>query len=130
VGLLVQHVTADGFIRVKMLGGILGQALQDQRWTILGRNGPVTAISGLRTTHVTPASQRDQVWPLEQTFLDVGAASRAEVEAMGIRPGDGIAPLSDFLVLPNGRYAAKAWDDRVGLAVMIVAARRIRDRVR
>ena len=127
VGLMVQHITADGFIRVKMLGGILGQALPDQRWTILGRKGPVTAISGLRTTHVTPASQREDVWPLEQTFLDVGATSRAEVEAMGIRPGDGIAPLSDFLVLPNGRYAAKAWDDRVGLAVMIAAARRIQE---
>lgn len=126
VGLMVQHVTSDGFIRVKTLGGILDQALPDQRWTILGRNGPVVAVSGLRTTHVTPPSQRSQVWPLEQTFLDVGATSREEVERMGVRPGDGIAPLSDFLVLPNGRYAAKGWDDRVGLAVMIAAARRIR----
>lgn len=127
VGLMVQHVTADGFIRVKTLGGILDQALPDQRWTILGRQGPVVAVSGLRTTHVTPASQRSQVWPLEQTFLDVGARSREEVEAMGIRPGDGIAPLSDFQVMANGRYAAKAWDDRVGIAVMIAAARRIRE---
>jgi putative aminopeptidase FrvX len=123
---MVQHITPDGFIRVKMLGGILEQALPDQRWTILGRNGPVTAITGLRTTHVTPPSQRGAVWPLEDTFLDVGAASREEVERMGIRPGDGIAPLSDFLALPNGRYAGKAWDDRVGLGVMIAAARRIR----
>ena len=37
VGLMVQHITADGFIRVKTLGGILEQALPDQRWTILGR---------------------------------------------------------------------------------------------
>jgi endoglucanase len=57
VGLMVQHITPDGFIRVKTLGGILEQALPDQRWTILGRNGPVPAISGLRTTHVLPASQ-------------------------------------------------------------------------
>jgi putative aminopeptidase FrvX len=126
VGLMVQHVTADGFIHVKMLGGMLEQALPGQRWTILGRNGPVMAASGLRTTHVTPPAQRAQVWPLEQTFLDVGAASRDEVERMGIRPGDGIAPLSDFAVMPNGRYAAKAWDDRVGLGVMIAASRRIR----
>jgi endoglucanase len=127
VGLMVQTITADGFIRVKMLGGLLEQALPDQRWTILGRDGPVPAISGIRTVHVTPASQRAQVWSLEETFLDVGASSRAEVEALGIRPGDGIAPLSPFLVLPNGRYAAKAWDDRVGLGVMIAAARRIRE---
>jgi len=126
VGLMVQHVTADGFIRVKTLGGILEQALPDQRWTILGRNGPVVAVSGLRTTHVLPAAQRGVVWSLDDTFLDVGAASREEVERMGIRPGDGIAPKSDFLVMPNGRYAGKAWDDRVGLGVMIAAARRIR----
>jgi putative aminopeptidase FrvX len=126
VGLMVQHVTADGFLRVKTLGGILEQALPDQRWTILGRNGPVPAITGLRTTHVLPAAQRGIVWPLEDTFLDVGAGSRDEVEKMGIRPGDGIAPMSSFLALPNGRYAGKAWDDRVGLAVMIAAARRMR----
>jgi endoglucanase len=126
VGLMVQHITPDGFIRVKTLGGILEQALPDQRWTILGRNGPVPAISGLRTTHVLPASQRGVVWPLDETFLDVGAASREDVEKMGIRPGDGIAPMSSFLALPNGRYAGKAWDDRVGLGVMIAASRRIR----
>lgn len=126
VGLMVQHITADGFIRVKILGGILEQALPDQRWTILGRNGPVPAVTGLRTTHVLPASQRGVVWSLDDTFLDVGATSRDEVERMGIRPGDGIAPLSNFLTLPNGRYAGKAWDDRVGLGVMIAAGRRIR----
>jgi endoglucanase len=126
VGLMVQHITPDGFIRVKILGGILEQALPDQRWTILGRNGPVTAVSGLRTTHVLPPLQRGVVWSLDDTFLDVGATSREEVERLGIRPGDGIAPHSEFLVMPNGRYAGKAWDDRVGLGVMIAAARRIR----
>ena len=126
VGLMVQYVTDDGFIRVKNLGGLLDQAYPDQRWTILGANGPVPAVSGLPTIHVTPPEQRSRVWSLNEIFLDVGAASRAEVEALGVRPGDGVAPWSPFLVLPNGRYAAKAWDDRVGLAVMIAAARRIR----
>jgi len=126
VGLMVQHVTPDGFILVKNLGGWLDQAFPDQRWTILGRNGPVPALSGLPTVHVTPPAQRGRVWALTEIFLDVGASSAGEVTALGVRPGDGIAPMSLFTVLPNGRYAAKAWDDRVGLAVMIAAARRIR----
>lgn len=126
VGLMVQHITPDGFLRAKILGGILEQGLPDQRWTVLTRQGRVTAISGLRTTHVLPQSQRGQVWSLEETFFDVGATSREEVERMGIRPGDGMAPLSEFMLMANGRYAGKAWDDRVGLAVMIAAARRIR----
>ena len=126
VGLMVQHVTSDGFILVKNLGGWLEQAFPDQRWTILGRNGPVPALSGLPTVHVTPPAQRGRVWALTEIFLDVGARSAAEVTALGVRPGDGIAPMSPFTVLPNERYAGKAWDDRVGLAVMIAAARRIR----
>ena len=125
VGLMVQYVRPDGFIRFKTLGGWLRQALPDQRWVIVGSAGPVLAVSGLRTLHVTPASERNQVWPLEQIFLDVGARSAEEVEAMGIRPGDPVAPWSPFTVMPNGRYAAKAWDDRVGIAVMLEAARRI-----
>lgn len=127
VGLMVQHITPDGFIRVKNLGGFLGHAYPDQRWTILGREGPVLAVSGLPTVHVTRGAQRDQVWSVDQTFLDVGATSRQEVEAMGVRPGDGIAPWSPFVVMANDRYGAKGWDDRVGLAVMIEAARRIRE---
>jgi endoglucanase len=126
VGLIVQFITPDGFILVKNLGGWLDQAFPDQRWTILGRNGPVAALSGLPTVHVTPPAQRTRVWALNEIYLDVGARTRAEVEALGVRPGDGVAPWSPFLALPTGRYAAKAWDDRVGLAVMIAAARRIR----
>lgn len=127
VGLMVQHITPDGFIRVKNLGGFLGHAYPDQRWTILGREGPVLAVSGLPTVHVTRGAQRDQVWSVDQVFLDVGATSRQEVEDMGVRPGDGIAPWSPFVVMANDRYGAKGWDDRVGLAVMIEAARRIRE---
>ena len=114
VGLMVQYVTADGFIRVKTLGGILDQALPDQRWTILGARA--RSRDQRPADHARPpdsAARRRVV--ADDIFLDVGAASREEVERMGIRPGDGVAPWSPFLVLPNGRYAAKAWDDRVGL---------------
>jgi len=71
--------------------------------------------------HVTRGAQRTRVWSVDQVFLDVGGESREEVEAMGIRPGDGIAPWSPFAVLGDDRYAAKGWDDRVGLAVMVAA---------
>ena len=76
VGLMVQHVRPDGFIKFKTLGGWLRQALPDQRWMIVGANGPVLAISGLRTVHVTPQSERSQVW-----------ASRADLSRRGSQIG-------------------------------------------
>lgn len=128
VGLMVQYIRPDGFIRFKELGGWLDQALVDQRWVISGSQGDVVGVSGIRTIHVTPGNERGQVWAPEQLFIDVGARSRAEVEAMGVRPGDGISPWSPFTVLANERYAAKGWDDRVGLAVALEAFRQIRER--
>lgn len=129
VGLMVQHVRDDGFLTFKTLGGWFDQALVDQRWLVLTRDGErIPAVSGLRTVHVFGGDDRGRVWDVDELFLDVGARSADEVRRMGIRPGDGVAPLSPFLEMPNGRYAAKSWDDRVGVAVMIEAVRRMRER--
>ena len=127
-GLLVQYIRPDGFIKFKTLGGWLDQALIDQRWVINTRDGRVHGVSGIRTIHVTPGSERNQVWGRDTIFIDVGATSQADAERLGIRPGDPIAPWSPFTVLANDRYAAKAWDDRVGLGVMLEAMKRIQQR--
>ncbi len=128
VGLLVQYIRPDGFIKFKTLGGWLDQALIDQRWVINTSDGLVHGVSGIRTIHVTPGSERNQVWGRDSIFIDVGATSKMDAERMGIRPGDPIAPWSPFTVLANDRYAAKAWDDRVGLGVMLEAIKRIQQR--
>jgi endoglucanase len=126
-GLMVQQVREDGFITFKTLGGWFDQALVGQRWTIVTRRGPELGISGVRTVHVSRAEAGNRVWGLDELCIDVGAKSRKGVEAMGIRPGDPVAPWSPFTHLPNNRYAAKAWDDRAGLGVMLEALRQIKE---
>ena len=127
LGGVVRRVTDNGFLSMQMLGGWLDQALPDQRWTIIGRNGPVTAVTGIRDIHVVPPDERTKVFPRDSLYLDVGARTRAEVAALGIEPGDPVVPDAPFSVLAGGsRYLGKAWDDRVGIAVIIEAMRRLR----
>jgi endoglucanase len=73
-------------------------------------------------------TERGRIIERDRIFLDVGATSRQDAEErLGIHPGDPIAPDSKFLVLNDGRrYVGKAWDDRIGLAVMIEVMRRLR----
>jgi len=126
LGALVRRITPDGFLRMQWEGGWLDQTLLDQRWVIIGSKGPVRAITGDRDTHVTPLAERSVMITRDQLYLDVGAKSAEEVAALGIRPGDPIVPDSSFEVLNQSRlYLGKAWDDRVGLAVMIEAMRRL-----
>lgn len=127
LGGMVRRVTSGGFLSMQMLGGWLDQALPDQRWVIIGSKGPVEAVTGIRDVHVVPADERNRVFPRDSLYLDVGARSAAEVAALGIEPGDPVVPDSPFVVLAGGqRYLGKAWDDRVGCAVVIEALRRLR----
>jgi len=119
LGAIVRHIRPDGYISVQMLGYWLPQALADQRWTIIGSKGPVLAISELWDAHV--ASRE----PPTEYFLDVGARTAADVTALGIGPGDPIVPVSEFAILPNQRYLAKAWDDRIGCIAMVEAIQRL-----
>ena len=127
LGGVIRRTTKTGFLSMQMLGGWLDQALPDQRWIIIGSKGPVHAVTGIRDIHVVPAEERTKVFARDSLYLDVGAHSDAEVAAMGIGPGDPVVPDSPFLVL-NGtqRYLGKAWDDRVGCAVLIEAMRRLK----
>jgi putative aminopeptidase FrvX len=126
LGGMVRRVTPNGFLSMQMLGGWLDQALIDQRWVIIGSKGPVKAVTGIRDIHVVPADERSRVYPRNAIFLDVGARTAEEVAALGIRPGDPVVPDAPFEVLAGGkRYLGKAWDDRVGCAVVIEALRRL-----
>jgi len=126
LGGVIRRVTPDGFLTMQMLGGWLDQALVDQRWVILGSQGPVHAVTGIRDIHILPAEERARVFPRDTLFLDVGASSAADLARMGVGPGDPVVPDAPFQVL-NGstRYLGKAWDDRVGCAVMVEAMRRL-----
>jgi len=128
VGLIVKYITPKGYVKFQTLGGWLDQALINQRWAILTRNGIVRGITGIKTPHVMDADARNQVFKREQMFIDVGAVSQADAEErLGIYPGDPIAPESNFQVLNGGKiYLGKAWDDRVGVALMLEVLRALR----
>ncbi|HJY80028.1 MAG TPA: M42 family metallopeptidase [Candidatus Binatia bacterium] len=127
VGGIVRYVTPEGMVKFQPLGGWLDQAMVDQRWTILTAKGPVSAVSGLKSVHVTPQEERGRVTPRDDIFLDVGAASKGEAESLGIRPGDAIAPASSFERLAHGRYVGKALDDRVGCVMLLEVLRRLKE---
>ena len=126
LGGMVRRVTRDGYLSMQMLGGWLDQALPDQRWVIIGSKGPVPAVTGIRDIHVVPAEERTRVFNRDSLYLDVGARTPEEVTQLGLSPGDPVVPDSPFVELANGRYLGKAWDDRVGCAVVIEAMRRLK----
>ncbi len=126
LGGVTRRITPNGLLTMQMLGGWLDQALFDQRWVILGSKGPVYAVTGIRDIHVVPAEERTRLISRDSLFLDVGAKNAEEVAQMGLEPGDPVVPDSPFRIMNDTQnYLGKAWDDRVGCAVVIEAMRRL-----
>ena len=128
VGLLVKYIDDRGYVKFQQLGGWLDQALIGQRWQILTKKGMVLGVSGIKTPHVMSVEEKKKIVKSDDVFIDVGAESKKDAETrLGIFPGDPIAPVSQFDFLgDNGLYIGKAWDDRIGLAVITEVARSLK----
>jgi endoglucanase len=127
VGFLVQSLTMDGFLKFVPVGGWWPHTLLAQRVTVRTAEGcRVPGVIGSTPPHFLPEGQRKQLMSIEQMFIDVGAGSRDEVEALGIGIGDPVAPWVSFEPLAcEGRFMAKAFDNRVGMAGAIQTGRRL-----
>lgn len=126
VGFMVKHITKEGFLRFLPLGGWFDQVLLGQRVIIKTRQGDVVGVIGSRPPHLISADERAKVVKKDEMYIDIGAISKAEVEEAGVQPGDPVIPRADFVKLANGSsYLSKAFDDRVGTALVIEALQRM-----
>lgn len=122
IGFMVKHITKEGFLKFIPLGGWFDQVLLGQRVIIKANQGDVTGVIGAKPPHLLPAEERTKVVAKKDMYIDIGATSKEEVEAAGVRPGDPVIPRADFQVMANGKsLLSKAFDDRVGTALLISA---------
>lgn len=127
LGLLVRGIDSTGFLRVERLGGIPEKSLQAQRVMVHGARGSLPGLIGTRAHHLTPPEEKTQGLSVLQLYVDVGAASRAEAEAMGIRVGTPITYAPAFDLLGNGLVTAKTLDNRAGCWTLLRLLDRLRE---
>jgi putative aminopeptidase FrvX len=129
IGFMVKHITKEGFIKFLPLGGWFDQVMLGQRVLIQTRNGDVVGVIGAKPPHMLPPEERSKVVAKKDMYIDIGATNQEEVESAGVRPGDPVVPRADFVPLHGGKtYLSKAFDDRVGVAMMVSALQTIRER--
>lgn len=127
IGLMIKHITKEGFLRFLPLGGWLDQVLLGQRVVIKTSKGDVVGIIGSKPPHLLPADERSKMVKKEDMYIDIGASSKEEVEEAGVRPGDPAIPRADFVEMAGGKtYMSKAFDDRVGVALMVSALQELK----
>jgi endoglucanase len=128
IGFMVKQITKEGFIKFLPLGGWFDQVLLGQRVLIKTAKGDVTGVIGAKPPHLLTAEERQKVVMRKDMYIDIGATSESDIRAAGVQVGDPIVPRADFQILANGKtYLSKAFDDRVGVALMISALQILKD---
>ncbi|MCS6934005.1 MAG: M42 family metallopeptidase [Chitinophagales bacterium] len=123
----VSYITDDGFIYVRRNGGSDHQIAPSKRVWIHLRNGEkIPAVFGWPAIH-TRKEGKEQAPDVKNIFLDCGAKSKKEVEALGIHVGCVITYQDEFTELNNRYYVGRALDNRIGGFMIAKVARLLRE---
>jgi len=119
IGLMVKYIDDKGFIRFVALGGWYAPTLYNQRVVLHGSKGKCYGVIGGKPPHMMDEDERKKGVKVDDMFLDVGAANRGEVEALGIEIGTPITIDREFTRLANDHVTGKAFDNRAGVVMLI-----------
>ena len=119
VGLMVKTITKDGFLQFTKMGGIDDRILLAQKVIVYTNNGPLDGIVGSKPPHIQKEEERKKILAFDELFIDVGASSKEDAAKKGVRVGDAVGFDQKYAKISEDTVIGKAFDDRVGCAVMV-----------
>ncbi|RKZ28795.1 peptidase M28 [bacterium] len=132
VGFMVSGITKNGYLRINPLGGWWPHVLPSQRVVIRTRKGKlVHGLIGAKAPHGMKSEERKKVMEIEDLYIDIGASEDNDApKKLGVEIGNPVVPYAQFEKLgPKGKFLmAKAWDNRIGVAVAIEVARALKNK--
>ena len=126
IGLMVKTITKQGFLQFAKMGGIDDRILLAQKVIIHTQKGPLQGIIGSKPPHIQKEEERKKIVTYDRLFIDVGAEDRKDANKMGVRVGDPVSFDIKYAKLTGDVVMGKAFDDRVGCAIMIEVLKQLK----
>ncbi len=130
IGFMVFDILDSGYLRFIQVGGWSTLTLPSSPVEVITRNGEKHfGVIGQISPHFLKKGDTLQVPQTEELFIDIGAKNRDDVlNNFGINIGDIIVPKAPFSYIERtGKIFSKAFDDRIGCAVLIEVAKKLKD---
>ena len=126
IGLMVKNITKEGFIHFTKIGGIDDRILTSQKVLVHTSKGAITGVIGSKPPHILKEEEKKKVIEADKLFIDVGATSKEDAQKMRVCIGDTISFDIKFARVGKDAVVGKAFDDRVGCAMLIETMKRLR----
>ena len=128
VSFMIQAIRENGTLDFLTLGGFDPKTLSASKVVVRTRTGKlVSGIISSKPVHFQTAEDRTSLPAVDKMVIDVGATSKKEaMEDYGIHVGDPAVPGVTLEEKPEtGLLMGKAFDCRIGVAVVIEALKRL-----
>jgi endoglucanase len=125
IGFVVHHISDDGLIYFSAIGGHDSVIPVGQRVWVHGKER-IAGVVGRKAIHLLDPEERKKKPELKELWIDVGATSRAEVDAL-IELGDVATFQYEFQALLGDRATARAFDNKVGCFIVAETLRLLRE---
>ncbi len=124
VGFMITHVESSGLLRFDTVGGLDPRILLGKR-VVVGQDRVPGVIGGLKPVHLASRNEMTSVASIKNLAIDIGAQDGDQASRL-VRVGDYVVFHTRFARMGEnstdertGRVKGKAFDDRVGCAVLV-----------
>jgi len=114
IGMVVQHISDDGFVTLNKLGGSDSTIARGKRVYIYNKRGRVTGVVGNTAIHLQESKNgggKQPAW--KEIFVDIGVSSKDEALEM-VQIGDPVTYTDEIEFLNDDIITGRALDNRIG----------------
>ncbi|MBG9979891.1 M42 family peptidase [Facklamia sp. DSM 111018] len=132
VAFMVKAIDSRGLILIQPLGGWLPTHISAQHYLVRDSEGDYHhGICTSKPIHFMTAEERQKPLTIQDLKIDIGACSREEViQEFKIEVGQPIIPATQFIYhSKNQTMLAKAFDNRIGVAVSLAVMNELADKI-
>lgn len=124
IGLIVSHVSDEGWISVLGVGGWDPQVLVGQRVRLLAPGGDLIGVIGKKAIHVMDAEDRTKASKLEDLWIDIGLDGD---EVKNLVPVGTYGVIEQPALMVGNRVVSRAIDNRIGAFIVLEALKKVKD---
>lgn len=124
LGLIITHISKDGFLFFDTLGGHDHSLIPGRRVRILTAEGDVHGVTGKRAVHLMEAEERKKAPERHQLWIDIGAKDKEEA-LKRVSIGDPAVYTDGLERLWGNSVVGRAMDDRAGAYVVCEVLSRV-----
>jgi endoglucanase len=127
IGMMIVHVTDEGYLRIQSIGGIDEAHLIGARVTVHGKKCQTRGIIGRQAIHILGGDERRRIPEIHDLWIDCGFKDKKEALSC-VDIGDFVLWEAGLAELRNDLVCGPGFDDKIGAWAVIEALRLVAEK--